>query len=75
MSKAEQIIRKQIEELDERMKAVVSYELDMEEFGHALSQDELVENDRKWMQLAIIKCELQAILAEIKKVSIEDVVC
>ena len=75
MSKAEQIIRKHIEELDAQMESVVSYEFEIEEMGMPLSQTELVNNDHKWMQLAIRKHELQEILAEIINVDVHALMC
>lgn len=75
MSKAEQIIRKHINELDAQMESVTSYEFDMEEMGMPLSQAELENNDRKWMQLATRKHELQEILAEILNVDVHALMC
>lgn len=75
MSKAEQIIKKHIEELDAQMESVMSYEFEMEEMGMPLSQSELENNDRKWMQLAIRKHELQEILAEIINVDVHALMC
>ena len=75
MSKAEQIIRKHIEELDAQMESVMSYEFEMEEMGMPLSKAELEHNDRKWMQLAIRKHELQEILAEIINVDVHALMC
>lgn len=75
MSKAEQIIRKHIEELDAQMESVMSYEFEMKEMGMPLSQAELENNDRKWMQLAIRKHELQEILAEIINVDVHALMC
>lgn len=75
MSKAEQSIRKHIEELDAQMESVMSYEFEMEEMGMPLSQSELENNDRKWMQLAIRKHELQEILAEIINVDVHALMC
>lgn len=75
MSKAEQIIKKHIEELENRLDGILAYELDMVDLGCPLSDSEREANDRKWKDLMSRKVELMAVLAEIKNVAIEDVVC
>ena len=75
MSKAEQIIKKHIAELENRLDGLLAYELDMVDLGCPLSDSEREANDRKWKELMSRKVELMAVLAEIQEVAIEDVVC
>lgn len=75
MSKAEQIIRKHIEELEQLADSFIDYELEMEALGCPLSDAELENNDRMWHEYKARKYELKTVLAEIKSVAIEDVVC
>lgn len=75
MSKAEQIIKKHIAELEQLANRIISYELDMEEIGCPLSKDELENNDRAWQDYQARRYELESVLAEIKSVAIEEVGC
>lgn len=75
MSKAEQIIKRHIEELENSLDELLAYELDMVDIGYPLSYRERESNDRKWKDLMSRKVELMAVLAEIQEVAIEDVVC
>lgn len=75
MSKAEQIIRKHIEEMEQLADSLISYELDMADMGCSLSKTEREQNDRRWQEYQARRYELIQVLAEIKSVAIEDVVC
>lgn len=75
MSKAELIIRKHIEELEQLADSLISYELDMADMGCSLSKAEREQNDRRWQEYQARRYELIQVLAEIKSVAIEDVVC
>ena len=75
MSTAEQIIRKHIEELEQLADSLISYELDMADMGCSLSKAEREQNDRRWQEYQARRYELKTVLAEIKGVAIEDVVC
>lgn len=75
MSKAEQIIRKHIEELEQLADSFIDYELEMEALGCPLSDAELENNDLMWKEYRARRYELIQVLAEIKSVAIEDVVC
>ena len=74
MSKAEQIIRKHIEELEQQADSLIDYELEMADMGCPLSKAEREYNDRKWKEFQARRYELIEVLADIKNVAVEDVV-
>lgn len=77
MSKAEEIIKKHITELNEQLDGIVAYELDMADLDCPLSKRERKTNDRKWKELMACKVELLSVLAEIQiqELAISDDVC
>lgn len=74
MSKAEQIIKKHIAELEKLTDSFIDYELEMADMGCPLSKTERENNDRKWQEYQARRYELIEVLAEIKNVAVEDVV-
>ena len=74
MSKAEQIIKKHIAELEHMCDSLIDYELEMADMGCPLSKAERDNNDRKWKEFQARRYELIEVLAEIENVAVEDVV-
>lgn len=68
MSREEQIIRKRIAQLQERMDNIIAYEVEAEMHGYPISDDELANNDLIWNDLLSRRVELVDILAEIMNV-------
>ena len=74
MSKAEQIIKKHIKELEHMCDSLIDYELEMADMGCSLSKAEREQNDHRWQEYQARRYELIEVLAEIENVAVEDVV-
>ena len=68
MSRAEQIIRKRIARIQERMDSIIEYEVESEMDGIVISEYERKQNDKRWGELFDRRIKLIDLLAEIMEV-------
>lgn len=68
MTRAEQIIRKRIANIQDNMDSIIDYEVESETAGIPIPEYERKQNDKRWGELFDRKVMLIDILAEIMEV-------